>query len=69
MRMKAAAPPTAAPAMVPDETSRAMMTWSLAVRSCDMMGEIEVEDDVDLRISKWVGRCQANGSVSQLTED
>lgn len=50
--MKAAAAPTEAPAMVPDGIERAMMTWSRAVGCCDMMGEIEVEGDVDLQISR-----------------
>lgn len=47
--MTAAAAPTEAPAMVPDEAERAMITWSRELNGCDMMGEIEVEDDVDLQ--------------------
>lgn len=41
--MMAAAAPTVAPAMVPGDASRAMMTWSRVIGDGDMSGESDGE--------------------------
>lgn len=66
MRMIAAAAPTVAPAIVPGDASRAMMTWSRAIGDGDMSGKSEYEAENRCRSPEaWVSGEGAKRDVNQ----
>lgn len=71
--MTAAAAPTVAPAMVPGDASRAMITWSRMIGDGDMSGGSEDEAENRCRsLGAWMrgegAKREVNQSMSLATE-
>lgn len=64
--MMAAAAPTVAPAMVPGDASRAMMTWPRVIGDGDMSGEGDGEAENGCRsLEAWMSAKGAKREVNQ----
>lgn len=64
--MIAAAAPTVAPAMVPGDASRAMMTWSRVIGDGDMSGESDGE--AENRCRSLEARMTAEGAKREVNQ-